>query len=1005
MGLETAIKAVGAAAEGSGKAFGGFEKAISATASTAKSLDGVMASLMKSFLEVGPVVKYEKSLLEIQRTTGKTVKEIKKLETVFKRVAKGSRYSRDALAKLTSGMSNHISMITMTNKSTERFLKTMSSKFVVGMEQAIKVLAALGDEYSEFGASLAKGDVEWDSAVSQLTSFNVLMEKGPMAVIQMNKAMTGHAKGLGDLTDAQQRQEAAQKDAKLAFGESMKEVSKGVMQMQTFLASILPVTKALSALAAAMGAVSAAKAGMRFAAGGGFGGRGGKGGAGGGAAAGGYGSPTMAGRIWGMRTKEGRKGMWRKDKPSVGQHAAAIRENRSRDFKKRMYMGHMPGQVIPGTGGMMGPGKTDPKYFKFKGKSPIPQRAGFARKAIGTVGGGKVGMGLKKAMGGLTSAILPMAGMLLKLLGPLALIGTLVGVIMLLNKRFKSVSGFFTRIKRVVEKVVRALDTAFMKIAEPLMEAMEPLIELMGSFAEVFGDATISLIKTMADLLVPVIKDFLIPVLNNLIDAAYAVANKAVDASNVATPWQKPAGHFKRDDGSYRGKRTKKEKGLDREAFAENQKKKGLTRKDFAKRQKEYFKAGDDEEKQAARVGDKKALAAIKARKATKAAAEAAKQAAQAALRAEMQRIHNLFQILDIEMKIADLKQSALQLELSLAEKTGATWRIIGELKRKDIDEQIAKLEVQRKRVAEVEAQRAKGIKKAAEEKAEIVMRRKMLGKNSWFVNEEEDEATLKGHKTAAKRADKNVREERIKEQQMAIDLKKKMLDLIDTEYNIKKKLIGLDQQNLANLERIAMATRKGDPAFVIKIKKESIKLDMQDLHNVQVKIKKTELARKKAIEAARIVGGRAGAEKESAKWVGIRKKLQTEETGILATISEKADYIRRTWLEQYAEMAIGAQSGTYLVPGASDLSGMQTKGAAFRPWAPTQSGGGAGTYKDIYGKQLDPALETGRSKLESQLKRHQADANNAVKRLSDVQIKMFKEVEDRIRKAMTGRK
>ena len=81
------------------------------------------------------------------------------------------------------------------------------------------------------------------------------------------------------------------------------------------------------------------------------------------------------------------------------------------------------------------------------------------------------------------------------------------------------------------------------------------------------------------------------------------------------------------------------------------------------------------------------------------------------------------------------------------------------------------------------------------------------------------------------------------------------------------------------------------------------------------------------------------------------------------------------------------------------DLSGMQTQGAAFRPWGPTRAGGGVGTYGAMHGGAFGPYQARAGRKASEGMADQSRKINVAVNRLGDAVVNAVNSAEDRVRR------
>jgi hypothetical protein len=276
-----------------------------------------------------------------------------------------------------------------------------------------------------------------------------------------------------------------------------------------------------------------------------------------------------------------------------------------------------------------------------------------------------------------------------------------------------------------------------------------------------------------------------------------------------------------------------------------------------------------------------------------------------------------------------------------------------------------------------------------------------------------EAEALFKNESEAAKEAIKNAKsaEERMRAQQRldkantAIleqrrtlvsqinDAKARELEIIRQVGEGERELIGIHEQRIEAAERIAKATYMA-PGAQQALAMKGIGLLGDKMSSLVAEGEKLKALMGQELAAA---GGDAARQSE------IRLKYEKQITTNLlqqdqtsAAIAEKADYVRRTWMEQFSEVMMGADSGTFLMPGASQLSGLQERGAAFMPFADANRGGGFGTYRDIYAR-FDPSLAESRTVAERSI------AEGAAGRVVNVLNKFADALDEKMSRIIVG--
>lgn len=293
--------------------------------------------------------------------------------------------------------------------------------------------------------------------------------------------------------------------------------------------------------------------------------------------------------------------------------------------------------------------------------------------------------------------------------------------------------------------------------------------------------------------------------------------------------------------------------------------------------------------------------------------------------------------IIHPEVLMAKVMQDRYKLEIDMASKLGSHWKITTGLITKSAAEQM-KITIRHKDYIE-------GLKKIV------------------------DDMIKSGKKGAGvDRLKATIAKEELEYRKQLYSLQLTNIEAFEKEMEGRKKFIGYDEQRLAALQEIAKATYQ-PPGVAINLQMKMIKNE-----EMLLAITRKKLEYYKQLEAS----GRG--DKDTRMKIA---ELTTVEVQKLAAIAKKADYIRRTWMEQYSEMMLGATTGTYLVPGAGVLSGLQERGAAFRPFGPTRPQRGMGTYQQMY-KPFGNVLEQSRTWLERSVSDSSKTIVNSFRRMSN---------------------
>jgi len=286
--------------------------------------------------------------------------------------------------------------------------------------------------------------------------------------------------------------------------------------------------------------------------------------------------------------------------------------------------------------------------------------------------------------------------------------------------------------------------------------------------------------------------------------------------------------------------------------------------------------------------------------------------------------------------KLAEISKSRFQSELGMMDQIDAGWATRVGLQEKIISglgNEIRSMEKEVQLMTEVAAKGRKAAEtklKAAKASGDEVKVRKILADlnlNDQIIEGKRLEILKKRHELMSKGVEKINKEAALRKEELDIEI-----DIVEAKKSV-------------------MTALKTDPATIIRAEVQATELLIQNEEILRSKREQIVALREKELAKTTSI-----AEKDAVrdKYGKLLNKNSKEQAQLAAEIANKVDYIRRSWMEQYTKMSLGADTGTYLVGGASAMSGLQTQGAAFRPWGPSRAGGGAGTQSVVTLKGAD---------------------------------------------------
>jgi hypothetical protein len=166
MSLSDAISNVATASTAASGALDGLEKGLQNVGKSAENAELGISRFLKEIGNTKDIIRFEKSIIQVQRVTGQSLKSLRDLERGLRDISKGSTYSVQQLAKLTAELKTNMSMATMSSDAYLKLIDVMVSKFPLSAE---KVLAAITELSKEF-PSMAKAMKTGDEATIRITA-------------------------------------------------------------------------------------------------------------------------------------------------------------------------------------------------------------------------------------------------------------------------------------------------------------------------------------------------------------------------------------------------------------------------------------------------------------------------------------------------------------------------------------------------------------------------------------------------------------------------------------------------------------------------------------------------------------------------------------------------------------------------------------------------------------------------------------------------------------------
>lgn len=266
-----------------------------------------------------------------------------------------------------------------------------------------------------------------------------------------------------------------------------------------------------------------------------------------------------------------------------------------------------------------------------------------------------------------------------------------------------------------------------------------------------------------------------------------------------------------------------------------------------------------------------------------------------------------------------------------------------------------------------------------ASEKVLEIVRKEAIDKRKIFEEEKRNGGPERAHAAKMALLDVEKRAQEAEKQWLSqkMSLQEKILSKIQDEYQSKLDFLEFDKQRNEIAKEMFKLTY-APPAAQAQAAGQQIKL-LEKQSDMQAKLTSDlETARDQKIQELTSAGKLKEADQARADFAKQIEESKVKQLGIERDILKEADYVRRTWMEQFTETMLGAESGTYLMPGSGALSGLQEKGAAFMPFADANRGGGFGTYQSFY-SPFDQTLQMGRTAAEQQLGDKLADGVSRV--------------------------
>lgn len=935
----------------------------------AETTDTWVSRMMKTMGNTSSLVRHEASLVKIQQTSGRTTDQIRKLDKALVDVSKSTRLSRQALLNLTAEMQNNLALVTLSEKQFARFAQTLGTKFPQSAERVAAVLGQVAEQHVAVQQALKTGNADFAVAISRSAAMTEALEGNYKGAQQLLQALTPASDELREVSLAQQEASKELENAQLRWAEQTKYISEAAVAIDKFLAKNYEFLKTLGSIGIAVGGLAAlpkilgtAKGavvslidswkqllGMAKSTGGALGGGsgapggggGGLGGMLGGAVAGGGGGGLFGGgggsrrpiRHLGARS---RFALPRADRMKTARGAIA-EIGRTRNVRRygRMSTGRI--------GRAMRRSK--------KGRGILAKMGGMAQSFFGggAGGGGVSGGGTPvfvtnwpAAMGG--SAVGGVGDAIADAIDPgdakKATRRAAKKRIARARMGGRRIGGYRSAAGRVASRLGRSgsrgagmLGKAGGFLAKGLGKIAGPLALLMGASDAVSGYQQGGVGGAVTQTLTGSTKKQ---------GMGWSMGSGAMLGAGIGTMIAPGVG-------------TAIGAGIGGLAG-------GIA---------EYFKGGGSGQTKEKEKQKKKEEEIAKEKEKQ---LELEKRNEQAATRRALAQI----QIAQETMKEIELKEKLNQLEMEYLKSTerrmqatGASAGVLIENMNKqlEVQEKAVKLEEERLAAFDKLAEASKGMSEK-EKKEKISKAEQKVEKAKKSGTDEEIKAAeleLKMTKAALNNDEKRKQAAResaqLRLKSAKDELKAQKVLNAEREYELKQRDRGVELAIMAADVR-TMKAAKMDPVSIAKVEVAKAKEYAAEREDAVELEKKLRAEMEEVVAAAGSAAEKDKVRKEYAHKIRQAQQKQAEAT---AKMAEQADYIRRDWMEVYQAQMIGASSGTYMMPSGSELSGLQEKGAAFRPFGHTRAGGGAGTYQQIYGR-FDPFLETGRKQVEGRV-------------------------------------
>jgi len=883
MGLADAVGKVGEAAGTTATSFNLLEKATKKANTEIQNFGSGLSNVLKSFANTKDMIKFEQSLVGIQRNSAKSTKEIRQLEKAFSGISKGSTYSAQQLAKLTAQMSSNMTMATMSNKAWVNLLRTLGKQFPQSMSKVLAMTAQLSNQFPSMVKALKSGNAALVKSASLWAASTLAMEGNWEAFDNILSTITPVDKKLRELNIQQEKNRAIVENAELAWAKMTMKLSTAAQSIDKFLAKNYNLIKVLKGVAIAAGMAASA-----------------------------IGAVATGAVVW-----QGGKMAAGAVKSKMGGKSAvsgALGGMKGIPVHVTNWPGSAGAGPGAGAGAAAGTAAGAIDLTTFAGRS-ANRRAWLHRdggKGFQTLAKGAKARGSTRLAGALSraggAAATPVGGG-----GALSGLARVAGPLALAYGAYQAYSGYQTG------------------------GAAGGAHQLFSGTTKRRNEGAMGYAKSMG---------------------SGALTGGGIGA--MGGPWGAAIGAAIGAIGGGISEYLKKDKG-------------GSKNKEKAKSEKKITEELRKQEVLANRR-----------------------------LRTKAEELKYDKLVLDTKMKIIQADRSAIEGQLGMLNKIGAGWQIIMKNREKLV-------ETDRREVAELE----KSLK--------IIDRMSGLTKEALTSGIKSRTAQLANEKDPAKREILNREIEGMKGLAKGEPLKFKATRAEAEAALANKKAVVEGNINENIKMRAALKNEELDlenRIYAAKLKTmKSLYYDPVSQVKEQIKQTGVLIAQEKNLRAARsglvaeyyskvekINKSSLSANEKTAKIEEERQKLGKQrlayDVKIAENISEQAEsvnYIRRTWMETFTKMSMGADSGTYLMPGASQLSGLQTRGAAFRPWGPTQAGGGAGTYGNIYGGAFGPyQTQAGRKMSEGGMDMNRM-ADSGARKISTAMTRLVDGIENKI--------